>query len=80
MGMYMCIDLKCFYASVECADLGLDGEDVLHLNYLRAKNKVIVIFVAIQEDNDIRILLEGARFTKVRKHRPFIWSAFNTTR
>ena len=22
--MYMCIDLKCFYASVECADLGLD--------------------------------------------------------
>ena len=22
--VYMCIDLKCFYASVECADLGLD--------------------------------------------------------
>jgi len=22
--LYMCIDLKCFYASVECADLGLD--------------------------------------------------------
>ena len=22
--MYMCIDLKSFYASVECADLGLD--------------------------------------------------------
>ena len=21
---YVCIDLKCFYASVECADLGLD--------------------------------------------------------
>ncbi len=20
--VYMCIDLKCFYASVECADLG----------------------------------------------------------
>ena len=25
-------------------------------------------------------MLEGARFTKVRKYRPFIWSAFNTTR
>ena len=22
--MYMCIDLKSFYASVECADLGVD--------------------------------------------------------
>lgn len=24
MGMYMCVDLKSFYASVECVDLGLD--------------------------------------------------------
>ena len=22
--VYLCIDLKCFYASVECADRGLD--------------------------------------------------------
>ena len=29
--MYMCIDLKSFYASVECADLGLEILDIVSI-------------------------------------------------
>ena len=45
----------------------------------KLKRIFIVVFVSVNEHYHVRILLDGSGFTKVRKHRSFIRTAFYRT-
>ena len=54
------------------------GDDTFR-NALFARTGFFVVFITIEEENDIRVLLDRTRISKVGKHRTFIRTAFRTT-
>ena len=65
--VYLCIDLKCFYASVECADRGLDPfrTNLVVADSCRGKGTILPCHHAGHEGPGRPQPLSGVRDTKV---------------
>ena len=54
----------------------LGNDDFSHVFFLGV---VIVVVIAVQEHDDVRVLLDRPGLTQVRKHRPVIRTLLNRT-
>ena len=54
--IYLCIDLKCFYASVECVERGLDPfkTDLIVADVARSKNTICLAISPLMKERGIK--------------------------